>query len=246
MAEPRVSIVIPCFNEAENITAVVSEALEATEDLPAQLIVVDDGSSDGTTDRVKSADFGERVLLITHPNRAGKSAALRSGFLAAQTVWVGTMDGDGQDNPADLARMTAEVDLASVGEIGIVGGVRQNRTDGGSRKTASRLANNLRKSLLNDDCPDTACGLKLMPRDLFLAMPFFDALHRYFPAFAQHLGYKAAYVPVVNRPRQAGTSKYSNIGRAAAGFFDLMGVLWLMRRTHTPSKELLLRPEGRR
>lgn len=246
MADPRLTVVIPCFNEAETITAVVGEALEATEDLGAFLIVVDDGSDDGTTDRLRDAGFGARVQVITHPRRAGKSSALRSGFLAAPTLWVGTMDGDGQDNPADLVRMAGEIDLERVGAVGLVGGVRLNRTDGGSRKAASRLANRLRQWLLNDDCPDTACGLKMMPRDLFLAMPFFDALHRYFPAFARHLGFEARYVEVVNRARQAGRSKYSNIGRAAAGFFDLMGVLWLMRRTHVPGPELLLRPEGSR
>jgi len=246
MAEPRFSIVIPSFNEAENIVAVIAEALEATEDHAAQIIVVDDGSGDGTPDKVRDADLGERVTLIVHPNRAGKSAALRSGFLAASTVWVGTMDGDGQDNPADLVRMAGEVDLDAVTNVGVVAGVRENRTDGDSRKTASRLANGLRQRMLNDNCPDTACGLKFMPRDLFLAMPFFDALHRYFPAFAQHLGFEARYVPVVNRPRAAGESKYSNFGRAVAGFFDLMGVVWLMRRTHVPSQDLLMRPEGRR
>ncbi|MEM6747661.1 MAG: glycosyltransferase family 2 protein [Pseudomonadota bacterium] len=246
MAGATFSIIIPCFNEVENIGAVVAEVLEKTEDLGAQVIVVDDGSDDGTSDAVRGQSPSERLKVITHPNRAGKSAALRTGALAAKGLWIGTMDGDGQDDPADLVRMTAEIDLGTVGSVGLVGGVRQNRTDGSSRKTASRLANGLRKRLLNDDCPDTACGLKVMPRDLFLAMPFFDALHRYFPAWVKHFGYDAAYVPVTNRPRQAGVSKYSNIGRAAAGFFDLMGVLWLMRRTHVPSQELLLRPEETR
>ena len=246
MSNAVLTIVIPCFNEAENIASVVAEVLEKTEDQNAKIIVVDDGSDDGTADVLRSADFSGRVRVIVHPNRSGKSAALRTAALAADTVWMGTMDGDGQDDPADLMNMASKIDLSTVDRVGLVGGVRQNRTDGGSRKTASKLANGLRKRLLKDDCPDTACGLKIMPRDLFLAMPFFDALHRYFPAWNKHFGYEAIYVPVTNRKRMAGESKYSNVGRAVAGFFDLMGVVWLMRRTHIPSPELLHRPEGTR
>lgn len=245
MSRTTLSILIPCFNEAENIANVIAEALEKTEEIGAELIIIDDGSDDGTAEAARSVS-SERLTVITHPNRAGKSAAIRTGALAAKTVWIGTMDGDGQDNPEDLVRMSEEIDLGGVGEVGLVGGVRQNRTDGGSRKWASRAANNLRKSLLKDDCPDTACGLKVMPRDLFLAMPFYDSLHRYFPAWNRHFGFEARYVPVTNRPRAAGESKYSNVGRAFAGFFDLMGVVWLMRRTHVPSPGLLLRPEDTR
>lgn len=245
MANATLSIIIPCFNEADNISRVVAEALEKTEDLGAQIIVVDDGSDDGTAEAARAIS-SDRLTVILHPNRAGKSAAIRTGALAARTVWIATMDGDGQDDPADLVRMSEEIDLAGVGDVGLVGGVRQNRTDGDSRKFASRFANNLRKSLLKDDCPDTACGLKIMPRDLFLAMPFYDSLHRYFPAWTKHFGFDARYVPVTNRPRAAGQSKYSNMGRAVAGFFDLMGVLWLMRRTHVPAPGMLLRPEDTR
>jgi len=138
------------------------------------------------------------------------------------------------------------VDLTTVGEAGLVAGCRTNRTDGANRKWASRFANGLRRSLLNDDCPDTACGLKLIPRDVFLVLPFFDALHRYLPALTGHLGFRTICVDVENRPRAAGASKYTNLGRAAAGLFDLLGVIWLMRRTHTPGRELLLGARGDR
>lgn len=245
MADAILSIIIPCFNEAETIGPVIAEVLEKTEAHGARVIVVDDGSDDGTAEAARAAG-NDRVRVISHKERAGKSAAIRTGALAADTVWIGTMDGDGQDDPDDLLRMAAEIDLGRVGDVGLVGGVRQNRTDGANRKWASRLANGLRKSLLNDDCPDTACGLKVLPRDLYLAMPFFDALHRYLPAWNKKFGYEARYVPVTNRPRAAGQSKYSNIGRAVAGFFDLMGVVWLMRRTHIPGRGMLLRPEGTR
>lgn len=166
-------------------------------------------------------------------------------MLQARSYWVATMDADGQDDPAAILDMAAAIDLATTGETGLVAGCRTNRTDGGSRKIASRFANGLRRSLLNDSCPDTGCGLKLIQRDVFLAMPFFDALHRYLPAMTGHLGWKTVNVPVVNRPRTAGQSKYTNIGRAFAGFFDLMGVVWLMRRTTVPDRDLLYRQTNR-
>ena len=150
------------------------------------------------------------------------------------------MDGDGQNDPADIVNMTKSVDLSKVERVGLVAGIRRKRNDGASRKTASKLANALRRSLLHDDCPDTACGLKLIPRDLFLALPFFDALHRYLPALVRHFGFETVCVSVDDRPRGAGTSKYSNIGRAAAGLVDLIGVMWLMRRTTLPPEHRLL------
>ncbi len=245
MAAPEISIVIPAFNEAEAINSVVDEAIEVFEAAFSsfEIIVVDDGSADNTAGALKErADSDNRVRVILHPQRAGKSAALRTGMIQARAIWVATMDGDGQDDPRSVVDMAKAIDLSTVESVGLVAGNRQNRTDGANRKLASRFANGLRKSLLNDDCPDTACGLKLIVRDVFLAMPFFDALHRYLPALTRHLGYGIVNVPVVNRARTAGSSKYTNLGRAAAGLFDLLGVIWLMRRTHTPGPELLRRP----
>ncbi len=245
MAAPDISIVIPAYNEADAINSVVEEAMGVFEAAFAsfEIVVVDDGSADKTAEALKElAERDDRVRVILHPQRAGKSAALRTGMLQARAIWVATMDGDGQDDPLSVVDMAKAVDLSQVGEVGLVAGNRTNRTDGANRKFASRFANGLRRSLLNDDCPDTACGLKLIVRDVFLAMPFFDALHRYLPALTRHLGYDIVNVPVVNRARTAGESKYTNLGRAAAGLFDLLGVIWLMRRTHTPGPELLRRP----
>lgn len=242
-ARPDLTVVIPVFNEVENIGPVIEEVLAALADRSAELLIVDDGSDDGTGAVVEGMlATNPQLRFVLHPNRAGKSAALRTGALQARGRWMATMDGDGQDDPKDMLALTGEVDLSTIGTVGIVGGVRKQRTDGNNRKYASRFANGLRRSLLKDDCPDTACGLKLLPVDVFLSLPFFDAVHRYLPALVQHFGYEARYVPVDNRPRVHGASKYSNIGRAFAGLFDLMGVIWLMRRTHYPSKELLLRP----
>ena len=248
MAAPMLSIVIPAYEEAESIADVVAEALQVFKDAFAgfEIIVVDDGSSDDTAGALAELAEAEPALIVVrHPRRAGKSAALRTGMIEARAIWAATMDGDGQDDPRSIVDMVKAVDLTTVGDVGVVAGCRTNRTDGANRKFASRFANGLRRSLLNDDCPDTACGLKLIVRDLFLAMPFFDALHRYLPAMIRHLGYGVACVDVVNRPRAAGASKYTNFGRAVAGLFDLMGVIWLMRRTHTPGGHLLLRPETR-
>ena len=242
MPAPRLSVVIPAYNEAESIEAVVREALDViAEDVDSfEIVVVDDGSADDTAGALGGlAGSDERVRVIRHPRRSGKSAALRTGVLAARADWVATMDGDGQDDPRSILSMIGEIDLDATGGVGLVAGVRRNRTDGESRRLASRFANGLRRAALNDDCPDTACGLKLFPRDVFLALPFFDALHRYLPALIKHLGFETRNVVVENRPRAAGESKYSNIGRAFAGVFDLMGVMWLMRRTHVPAPELL-------
>lgn len=244
MSLPPLSVVVPVYNEAGNIAAVLREvraALGARFDL--EIIVVDDGSDDGTDAAIAGAAAElPGVKIIRHPKRSGKSAGLRTGMIAARGPWVATMDGDGQNDPEDVARMAGLVDLTRVGDVGLVAGVRQRRNDGASRWLASRIANGLRKTLLRDDCPDTACGLKLIPRDVFLALPFFDALHRYLPALVRHLGFETRLQPVNDRPRATGQSKYSNIGRAVAGAWDLIGVIWLMRRTSVPGRDLVLRP----
>lgn len=249
MSQPSLSVVIPAYNEAESIEDVAREALDVIGGRfsDVEIIVVDDGSADDTAGALKAlAAEDPRLRVIRHPRRSGKSAAVRTGMLAARAIWAATMDGDGQDDPRSVLDMTDAVDLTTVGEAGLVAGCRTNRTDGANRKWASRFANGLRRSLLNDDCPDTACGLKLIPRDVFLVLPFFDALHRYLPALTGHLGFRTIRVDVENRPRAAGASKYTNLGRAAAGLFDLLGVIWLMRRTHTPGRELLLGARGDR
>ncbi len=232
------TILLPVLNEEAAIEKLVHEIYEKmASELDLYLIAVDDGSDDGTLAILhKLAEQYASMSVIKHPYRCGKSAALRTAALACKTIWMGTMDGDGQDDPVDLLNMAKQVDLSQLSDVGLVGGVRRARTDGSSRKYASRFANGLRKSLLRDDCPDTACGLKVMPAKLFLMFPFFDALHRYLPAFTKHFGFDTRYVTVENRPRDGGVSKYTNIGRAVAGVFDLSGVVWLMRRTKTPGR----------
>lgn len=248
MQSGKLSIVIPVHNEAGNIDSVIAEAVEVFSDSfeAFHIIAVEDGSTDETWDKLAALDTQyPQLTAIQHPNRAGKSAALRTGFLATDTPWVATMDGDGQDDPRSVVDMAAEIDLTSLNTPALVCGCRTNRTDGANRKWASKIGNGIRRAMLRDECPDTACGLKTLPRDLFLALPFFDSLHRYLPPLTRHLGFDQIYVDVVNRPRISGETKYTNLGRGVAGFFDLMGVNWLMRRTHIPSKELLFRPEDK-
>lgn len=233
----ELSVLIPILNEEAVIEKLIREVFaKMSGALSLSVIAIDDGSDDRTGEILNNlqAEFSG-LQVLSHPSRCGKSAALRTGAMMAKTVWIGTLDGDGQDDPADLLAMSKEIDLRTVSEVGLIGGVRKRRTDGGARKFASRFANNLRKNLLKDDCPDTACGLKLLPRNLFLQFPFFDALHRYLPAFTRHFGFEARYMLVENRPREGGESKYTNLGRAVAGLFDLTGVVWLLRRTSVPA-----------
>lgn len=245
MQSGTLSIVIAMHNEADNVDAVMEEAVAAfsTAFEAFEIIAVEDGSGDDTWAKIEAmAKRHPQIMAIQHPNRAGKSAALRTGFLAASTLWVATMDGDGQDDPQSVIDMASRIDLTSLDNPALVCGCRTNRTDGANRKWASKIGNGIRRFMLRDDCPDTACGLKIIPRDLFLALPFFDALHRYLPPLTRHLGFDQIYVDVTNRERLSGETKYTNIGRAFAGFFDLMGVNWIMSRTHIPAKELLFAP----
>lgn len=232
----RISVVIPALNEAGNIGRLVEETYAAVPaGTLAETIVVDDGSNDATGDEVKALVHSGRcpgLRYIRHTRPYGQSAALRTGILAASSELIATMDGDGQNDPHDiprlLERMSTDPDLA------LVGGVRTNRKAEGSKRLASKAANWIRDAILRDDCPDTGCGIKVYRRDVFLRLPFFTSIHRYLPAFFKTYGHKVDYVPVNDRARQAGKSKYSNLARALVGIYDLVGVTWLRRRTRVP------------
>ena len=214
----RVSVVIPAFNEAGNIAALVKETYEV---VPAQslaeVIVVDDCSDDDTGAEIKAL-IGTLPGLryLRHATRSGQSTAMRTGILAASSPVIATMDGDGQNDPRDIPRLLAK--LAAPGTAGgpaLVGGVRTNRQAEGSKRLASRFANWLRDAILKDDCPDTGCGIKVYWREAFLRLPFFTSIHRYLPALFQTYGHEVAYLPVNDRPRRIGVSKYSNLGPRA-------------------------------
>jgi dolichol-phosphate mannosyltransferase len=228
----RISIVIPAVNEAGNIGGVLEEIYAQVPDrLLGEVIVVDDGSDDATGVEVKAL-LGKlpNLRYIRHCRQAGKSTALRTGTLAARYPVVMNMDGDGQNDPRDVARLFAKLGQPGNGPA-LVCGTRANRIAKQSRRFASRSANWLRNKLLKDDCPDTACGLKLYWRDTFLQLPFFTTMHRFLPALFLTYGHKVAYELVNDRPRIAGKSKYTNLERALIGFYDLIGVTWLRKRT---------------
>lgn len=226
----NISIVIPARNEAENISALVLAIDTAMAPLaPFEIIVVDDGSSDDTAARVRNMGL-PHVRVIRHPKSAGQSAAVHTGVLAAKAPLICTLDGDGQNPPEELPRLVAPLLADASGQIGLVAGQRVKRQDTWSKKIASRLANTLRGWLLQDGTRDTGCGLKAFRRNAFLALPYFDHMHRYLPALFTRDGWQVAHVDVSHRPRGAGSSNYSNFQRALVGAVDLFGVAWLLRR----------------
>lgn len=233
------SVVIPARNEAENIVALV-EAIDRAlvAHAPFEIIVVDDGSSDDTAARVRGADIAH-LRLVRHARSAGQSAAVHSGVLAARGQIVLTLDGDGQNPPEELPRLAAALLADTTGRVGLVAGQRLKRQDTWSKKTASRLANGIRGWILQDSTRDSGCGLKAFRRDAFLALPYFDHMHRYLPALFARDGWQVAHVDVSHRPRVAGRSNYSNLQRGLVGVVDLMGVAWLLRRRKkaTPVEE---------
>lgn len=226
------SIVIPMRNEAGNAPSLLAEIAAETARLPAfEVLVVDDGSSDDTADVVRRAGSADaRIRLIQHPSSGGQSAAVHSGVLAARAPLIATLDGDGQNPPSDLPKLIAPLLEPEAMSIGLVAGQRVGRKDTMSKRLASRFANGLRSRLLKDGTRDTGCGLKAFRREAFLALPYFDHMHRFLPALFKRDGWEVALVDVSHRPRGAGRSNYTNLHRALVGIYDLIGVAWLIRR----------------
>ncbi len=228
-----VSIVIPVYNEAENIGLLAQEISVALQDRSYEMIFVDDASTDDTRSRLISlrSDF-PNLRILAHRRNAGQSRALYTGILAAHHPLIATLDGDGQNNPADiplLLEMANQKKLSS--HLAMIAGRRVKRQDSAWKRLASRLGNGVRKWLLGDDTDDTGCGLKIFRRDVFVKLPFFDHMHRFLPALVLREGYGVISMDVSHRPRHAGQSKYTNFGRLWVSLFDLMGVLWLKKRS---------------
>lgn len=223
------------LNEADNVERMAREIAEACAPLgPFEAIFVNDGSTDDTADRIAAlrAEF-PWLREVRHANPCGQSAAVRSGVIAARAPIVCTIDGDGQNPPAEIPALVGPL-LEDRAGVGLVAGQRVDRQDTASKKIASRLANRLRASILKDDTRDTGCGLKAFPRQVFLDLPFFDHIHRYLPALVRREGLDVILVDVSHRARGAGRSKYTNFGRALVGITDLAGVWWLLRRRRVP------------
>jgi dolichol-phosphate mannosyltransferase len=229
LAIPQLGVVIPVYNESGNLQPLVEEIeLALANRMRFEVIVVDDGSDDGTSAEIAALAAERRWLkVLTHPGNRGQSAAIRTGVEASVAPIVAVLDGDGQNDPADIPPLFAALflsgDSMAVGE-------RRRRRDSWSRRVSSRVANKVRSSLLHDGITDTGCGLKVFYRDEFLELPAFDHMHRFLPALMQLRGCKVRSIPVNHRPRRHGKSKYGIRNRLLPGVFDLLGVMWLERR----------------
>jgi dolichol-phosphate mannosyltransferase len=229
-AVPRVSVVVPVRNEAGNVAPLIGEIARAMAALaPFEIIYVNDGSSDGTAAELQTlAKQFPSLRHVDHAVSCGQSAAVCSGVAFARAPVVVTLDGDGQNDPAFLPALVAAIERDP--GIGLVAGQRVGRKATGFKKLQSRVANTVRSMVLRDGTRDTGCGLKAVRRELFLALPYFDGLHRFLPALVRREGYGIAYVDVVDRPRLHGASNYGLWDRLWVGILDLMGVWWLIRR----------------
>ncbi len=233
---PRLSLIVPVLNEADNVDGACDEIAAAFAGLQGdyEVIFVDDGSTDGTADRVIAARARmPQLRVIQHAAREGKSVALRNGVEAARGEWIATIDGDRQDDPTQIPLMLETAEQAGR-PYPVVIGVRLDRRDESNKRIASRIANGLRRRVLQDDCPDTTSPTKVFRREDYLRLPHFNGQHRFLPALFQYDGKRVILRSVGHRPRIAGVSKYNNLSRALVGIWDLVGVVWLRTRTSTP------------
>jgi dolichol-phosphate mannosyltransferase len=230
-AAVTVSVVVPVRNEAENVAPLVAEIIGALDGRwPYEIIYVNDGSTDATGERLFELARGHPQLRqLRHATPFGQSAAVRSGVRAARGAIVATLDGDGQNNPVFLPELIAAIENGG-DRVGLAAGQRVGRKDTGFKRWQSRTANAVRKAILHDGTRDTGCGLKAFRREVFLAMPYFDGLHRFLPALVRREGFEIAYVDVTDRPRHSGVSNYGFFDRLWIGIMDLAGVWWLIRR----------------
>lgn len=237
-AAPALAVVVPVFNERDNIAPLVGEITVALDRVcDYEIIYVDDASSDDSQAVLAGLKAKQpRLRVLRHARRSGQSTAVWNGVRAARAPWIATLDGDGQNDPADIPKLLAMRD-AQDGRTKLFAGWRVERKDGASKRLASRFANALRRRLLHDDTPDTGCGIKLFEREAFLSLPYFDHMHRYLPALMQRAGWQVRSVPVNHRPRTAGQSKYNNLRRGLVGISDLRGVAWLIRRARVTAVE---------
>lgn len=229
----ELSVVVPMYNEAGNVLPLITEIYAALQFHPqVEIIVVDDGSTDATLSELNhTLQLFPTLKICKHQRNLGQSTSVVTGVYAAQYAWIVTLDGDGQNNPVDVLKVVqaAHNSLSEDSTI-LFAGNRVDRKDTGWKRFGSRFANSIRQRLLHDNCPDSGCGLKLFPRDIFLQLPHFDHLHRFLPALFKRAGAKIVNVPISHRPRMRGVSKYGNWARLKVGIADLLGVAWLIRR----------------
>jgi dolichol-phosphate mannosyltransferase len=231
---PDISVVVPVFDEEGAAPALAREIARAFAGRNYEMVFVDDKSRDGTRAALTALKAEiPQLRVLAHRANSGQSRAIRTGVLAARAPIVVTLDGDGQNDPADGPAL---VDALTAGplDLAMVGGERVKRQDSQAKKLASRFGNGVRKRLLHDTANDTGCGLKAFRREAFLRLPYFDHIHRYLPALMLREGYQVDFRPVNHRHRQTGASKYTNLGRLWASLSDLFGVMWLQSRARQP------------
>ncbi len=231
---PDFSIVVPVFDEGGAAPALAREIAAAFTGESHEIIFVDDASRDDTRALLTALKAEiPQLRVLSHHKNSGQSRAVRTGILAARGPIIVTLDGDGQNDPADAPRL-AQALAAAPANLALVGGERVKRQDSSAKRFASRFGNGVRKRLLKDTANDTGCGLKAFRREAFLRLPYFDHIHRYIPALLLREGYDVAFQPVNHRHRETGVSKYTNFGRLKASVSDLLGVMWLQTRARNP------------
>jgi dolichol-phosphate mannosyltransferase len=233
---PQVSIVVPVHNEEGAVGQLIEEIADAFAGRSYEMVFVNDRSRDKTLELLVGLKARFPALrVLDHGNNAGQSRAVRSGILAARGTYIGTLDGDGQNVPADLIAMIEQMTRADAPtRLALIGGRRVGRKDSQWKLFGSRVGNGIRQRLLGDDATDTGCGIKLFRRDVYTLLPFFDHQHRFLPALMAREGYLCEYRDVQHRARQTGQSKYTNFGRLKASVADVWGVMWLKSRARLP------------
>ncbi|HRJ01695.1 MAG TPA: glycosyltransferase family 2 protein [Hyphomonas sp.] len=231
------SVVVPVHNEAGNVATLVGEIASALDGRAFEMVFVDDASTDETRTKLVELKAAYPMLrVVGHRKNAGQSRAIRTGILSARGPVVGTLDGDGQNDPADLPDLYRQLTRADAPHgLKMVMGRRASRKDSAWKKFGSRFANNIRQRMLRDDCDDSGCGIKVMNREAFLKLPYFDHMHRYMPALMKADGHEVEFRNVNHRPRGEGKSNYTNFGRLRDALSDLRGVMWLIRRRRNPN-----------
>ncbi|KQY35639.1 dolichol-phosphate mannosyltransferase [Caulobacter sp. Root487D2Y] len=233
-AIPDYSVVVPVFDEGGAAPALAREIAAAFAGENHEIIFIDDASRDDTKALLVALKAEiPQLRVLSHRKNSGQSRAVRSGVLAARAPIVVTLDGDGQNDPADAPRL-AKALKAAPPELALVGGERVKRQDSSAKRFASKFGNGVRKRMLKDTANDTGCGLKAFRREAFLRLPYFDHIHRYIPALMLREGYQVEFQPVNHRHRESGVSKYTNFGRLKASVSDLLGVMWLQTRARNP------------
>lgn len=229
---PLISVVVPAYDEAENVGRLAAQIDAAIGDMAYEMIFIDDASKDNTRAVLHAlkADY-PALRALAHRSNAGQSRGIRTGVMAARGGIIATLDSDGQNDPADIPKLYRQLTRPDAPQgLSMVGGQRAKRQDSQAKKIASRIGNGIRQRLLKDQATDTGCGLKLFTREAFLRLPYFDHMHRYIPALMLREGYEIEFCDVNHRPREFGTSKYTNFGRLRVSIADLRGVMWLNRR----------------